>query len=77
VSQAVLLHGHWKGIRLKRATAPIKLYDLTGDLAESTDVAGQHPDIVKQIAQIMREEHVDNQHWKIDANQHSIRQITP
>jgi hypothetical protein len=30
------------------------LYDLDIDLGETTDVAGQHPDIVEQIAQIMK-----------------------
>jgi arylsulfatase A-like enzyme len=50
--QAVRL-GKWKGIRLGRNGA-IQLYDLDIDLGETTDVAGQHPDIVEQIAQIMK-----------------------
>ena len=73
MSQAVLLDGHWKGIRLKRTTAPVKLYDLTSDLAETNDVAEQHPEVVRRIAQIMQDEHVDNQYWKINAQPHSIR----
>ncbi len=65
VNQAVLLGGRWKGIRLKETTASIALHDLTSDLAEKTDVAAQHPDLVARIAELMRAEHVDNEHWKI------------
>jgi arylsulfatase A-like enzyme len=67
LSQAVLLEGHWKGIRLKRTTAPIMLYDLTTDLAETNDVAEQLPAVVDRIARIMSDEHVDNEYWKINA----------
>jgi arylsulfatase A-like enzyme len=74
VSQAVLLEGHWKGIRLRRTTVPIKLYELTSDLAETNDVAEQHPQVVRRIAQIMSGEHVDNQYWKINA-QPAINQV--
>lgn len=65
VSQAVLLGERWKGIREKRAVAPIQLYDLTNDLGEKTDVAAQHPELVARIAELMRTEHVDNEFWKI------------
>ncbi len=34
-------------------TPNIRLYDLDIDLGETTDVAGQHPDMVERIAQIM------------------------
>ena len=49
VSQAVLLEGRWKGIRLKSRTAPMQLYDLQNDLGEQHDVAADHPDIVARI----------------------------
>jgi hypothetical protein len=65
VSQAVLLGGHWKGIREKRVSAPIQLYDLANDLAEKTDVAVQHADLIVRIAGLMRTAHVDNEYWKI------------
>ena len=63
-SQAVLLDGHWKGIRLKSPAAAIQLYDLAADPAESTDLAGSQPALVERIGAIMREAHVDNEHWK-------------
>lgn len=59
-SQAVRL-GSWKGVRNKAAKvrdAPIELYDLASDLGETTDVAGEHPEIVQRIEQAMAEAHV-------------------
>lgn len=65
VSQAVLLDGRWKGIRLKSVTAPLQLYDLTTDPAEQTDLAAQHPDLVAKLADLMRTAHTDSDTWKI------------
>lgn len=67
VSQAVLLDGRWKGIRLQRTTAPIQLYDLSTDIGERTDIAAKSPELVKRVAETMRKAHVDNTHWKIPA----------
>lgn len=67
VSQAVLLNGHWKGIRSAKTSAPIQLFDLQTDLREQKDLAAGHPDVVAHIAEIMRTAHVDNEHWKIPA----------
>ena len=66
VSQAVLLGSRWKAIRPK-LTAPVQLFDLTNDLAETTDVAAGNPEVVARIAGIMRSAHVDNEHWRFDA----------
>jgi arylsulfatase A-like enzyme len=63
-SQAVLLDGRWKGIRLKSPDAPIQLYDLATDPGESTDLSAKEPATVRRIAAIMREAHVDNEYWK-------------
>ena len=65
VSQAVLLEGRWKGIRLKSLTAPMQLYDLQNDLGEQHDVAADHPDIVARIGKIMSTARVDNEFWKL------------
>jgi arylsulfatase A-like enzyme len=52
--QAVRM-GRWKGIRknIFKGNMEIELYDLETDSLESTDLAAQHPEIVKQIAGIM------------------------
>jgi arylsulfatase A len=60
--QAVRME-NWKGIRqnmLKRNNPDrlkIELYNLADDPGETTDVAGEHPDVVAQIRQIMQREH--------------------
>lgn len=58
--------GDWKVVRQNllpgKKKAPVvsktELYDLKTDLAESTDVSAQHPDVVAKAEAIMREQHV-------------------
>jgi arylsulfatase A-like enzyme len=57
--QAVRM-GDWKAIRTTRGKAAgkpaaVELYNLANDIGEANDVAAQHPDVVKQIEQIMAE----------------------
>jgi len=59
--------GDWKAIRLNlmpagkgkkaQATPRFELYDLKHDVAETKDVASQHPDLVAKMQKIMREQH--------------------
>jgi arylsulfatase A-like enzyme len=65
VSQAVLLKGRYKGIRLKSRDAPIQLYDLSTDIAEQHNLAFQYPDLVQRITGIMTEARIDNEFWKL------------
>ena len=65
VSQAVLLDGRWKGLRLGRTSAPIQLFDLAHDLGEQHDVASKYPELAARVGEKMRTAHVDNAHWKI------------
>jgi arylsulfatase A-like enzyme len=67
VSQAVLIEGRWKAIRLKTTTAPIQLYDVSNDINEQTDLAAKQPELVQRAAEIMKTAHVDNAHWKLNA----------
>jgi len=67
VSQAVLLDGRWKGLRLKTPAAPIQLYDVANEIGEETDLAAQQPKLVERIAAIMRAAHIDNEYWKLPA----------
>ena len=56
--------GRWKGIRNNakaNPNGPIELYDLETDPAEKTVVSSKHPDIVRRIADIMRESHTPSQ----------------
>lgn len=55
---------NWKGVRLnvdKNPNAPIELYDLSKDISEKHNVAGQNPKIVKKIAKFMKKAHTRSQ----------------
>ncbi len=48
----------WKAIRLqvkKNPNGPLELYDLQTDPQEKSNIASQHPDILRQMEQIMRQ----------------------
>jgi arylsulfatase A-like enzyme len=64
--QQAVRAGNWKAIRVNlnpgakaKNTAPggLELYDLANDPAERTNVAADHPEIVKRLQAIMREQH--------------------
>jgi arylsulfatase A len=65
--QAVRM-GDWKGVRrnLHRGNLRIELYNLTTDVGEMNDVAGQHPEIVKRIEKIMKDNHLPSQIFPIE-----------
>ena len=67
VSQAVLLDGRWKALRLRTLQAPIQLFDLKTDSAERTNVAAANAALVARAEKIMRTERVDNEQWKLAA----------
>ncbi|UMB62046.1 arylsulfatase [Lutibacter sp. A80] len=50
--------GDWKAVKynvLKEPNAPIELYDLSKDEGETTNVASQYPEIVKEMELILKE----------------------
>ena len=58
--QAVL-QGKWKGVRLntvKNPNAPIELYDISRDIEEANNIAGDHPDVAAALSAIMLDAHV-------------------
>ncbi len=55
--QQAIRQGNYKAIRtdlLKNPEAKVQLYDLSKDIAESNDIAQQHPEMVKQLAEQMK-----------------------
>jgi arylsulfatase A-like enzyme len=65
VSQALLIDGRWKALRLKSPTAPIQLFDLQNDIAEKSDVAARNPDVVTRAKGLMASARYDNEYWKL------------
>jgi len=52
--------GNWKGVKLnyaKKPNAPMLLFDLSTDLREENNIANQHPEVVAELEQIMKESH--------------------
>jgi arylsulfatase A-like enzyme len=60
-AQAVRL-GRWKAVR-HGANGSLELYDLQADPKESNDLAAKQPALIKRLAEIMRHEHVESEHW--------------
>lgn len=56
--------GRWKGI-CKPFHGSVRLYDITTDIAEEHDVAGQHPEVVKQVEAAMQAAHVPSPLWRL------------
>jgi len=44
-------------MNIKKGNLKIQLFDLDNDIQEQHDVAVQHPEIVKEIENIMKKEH--------------------
>ncbi len=64
--------GDWKGVRpelLTNPSAPLELYDLKNDLAETTDVAARHPDVVKKLTALLRTARTEGEFFKAQPNQ--------
>ncbi|MBC2604789.1 arylsulfatase [Pelagicoccus albus] len=64
-SQAVLLEGRWKGIRVVGEEA-MRLFDLDADPGEFRDRSADYPDIVERIEKLMTEQHEPNAAWSLD-----------
>lgn len=62
--QAALYQGRWKGIRSGRPDGPIALFDQLNDIAEKTNVAEQHPEIVAKIDEYLRRARSDSPDWE-------------
>ncbi len=64
-SQAVLMDGRWKAIRLKRLDAPVALYDLETDLGETKDLATEKPDLVERARGLFTSERTESADWPV------------
>ncbi|WP_083422202.1 arylsulfatase [Arsenicibacter rosenii] len=58
--QLAIRMGNWKAVKTNLRTnrkAPWELYDLSNDVSETTNVAAQHPDLLRQFDAIVAREH--------------------
>jgi arylsulfatase A-like enzyme len=62
-SQAVLMEGRWKAIRMKNREARLELYDLQNHLAEDQDCAALHPEWVARAEDLFAREHRPTAVW--------------
>jgi arylsulfatase len=56
--------GRWKGIisDIRNGDQTMELFDLEKDVTETTNVASEHPEIVRQLHQLMDEARVQSDH---------------
>ncbi len=52
--------GRWKAVRQPFGNGHVELYDLSRDLGERTNRAVQRPDLVRRVARMMEEAHVED-----------------
>jgi arylsulfatase A-like enzyme len=57
----------WKAIRQPMTTGETELYDLQRDLSERQNVAEAHPEVVRQMEDVMRKSHTPSSRWKTPA----------
>ena len=56
--------GDWKAVRIKK-DAPLELYNLAADPAETTDVATIRPDVVAQIEKYLATARTESARWPV------------
>jgi hypothetical protein len=61
--QAVRM-GHWKAVRPSPST-PIQLYDMRNDIAEKSNVAAEHPDVITKITEYLKTARTPSEHWPL------------
>ena len=64
-SQALLLDGRWKILQLGRRDAPMQVYDLTADPAESINLASTKPELVLRAEDLFKTERSVNSNWPL------------
>jgi arylsulfatase len=68
--QQAIRYGKWKGVRktlFKDPGAAIELYDLETDIAESNDLASEHPEIVLLLDSLMKAAHIPSETFPFEA----------
>jgi arylsulfatase A-like enzyme len=62
-SQAVLMDGRWKAIRMRGTESPLEVYDLDSDIAETKNLAATRLDLVERAEALFRSERTPSAAW--------------
>jgi len=65
-SQQGVRMGDWKAVRAKMG-APLELFDLAKDLAETKNVAAAHPKVIERIESFLRTARTESAEWPLRA----------
>ena len=68
--QVMVRMSNWKALRrdlLKNPDAPLEMYDLSLDVGEQNNVAGEHPEISRRARVLMKEAHRPSREFPISA----------
>lgn len=71
--------GDWKGVRYNVAddpASPLELYDLSRDPGETTNIAGQHPEVVAELDRLIKGARTrsPNPEWNFPGNRNASRE---
>ncbi|MFC1614433.1 arylsulfatase, partial [Gemmatimonadota bacterium] len=61
--QAVRM-GQWKAVRLSPSAAP-ELYNLSADIGETENVAGDYPEVLKKIEACLKATRAESEYWPL------------
>ena len=64
-SKQAVRAGKWKAVRMPMLSGKTELYDLSTDLGEESNVAGEHPDVVAKLEAAMADAHVPSPRFKV------------
>ena len=73
--QAVRMR-EWKAVR-PQFGAPLELYNLSADVGEKQNVAGQNPDVVAKIGEYLRTARTESEQWPIKPAEPTPAKATP
>jgi len=63
--QRAIRHGEWKAVTVKKG-APLELYRIKDDPGETRNLASKHPDVVRQLEQLMKQMRTPSVNYPID-----------
>ncbi|WP_013627887.1 arylsulfatase [Rubinisphaera brasiliensis] len=64
-SKQAVRQGKWKAIRIPMLTGEVELYDLSKDLGEEKNIAGQNPKVVDRMIKLMDQAHTPHPNWNV------------